>query len=150
MAYGNPTGSPARAGDDVNGVTLPSNRDFAFFWEGLAEGRLRLQRCDACNTWRCPPGPACNACGSLDWSIAEPGGQGTVHSWAVHHHPPIPPYSTPHVVVLADMAEGFRLMAHLAGVAPDDIAPGQPVRVEVGVFEQPFAMFRFRRDGEAR
>ncbi|HEX7781615.1 MAG TPA: OB-fold domain-containing protein [Sphingobium sp.] len=143
MAYGQGGAIAAQSG------VLPSNREFGFFWEGLAEGQLLIQVCDECGLWRCPPGPACERCSSLSWSLCAPCGEGVVHSFAVHHHPPIPPYQLPHLVVLADMKEGFRLMAHLADVAPAAVKVGQAVRVEIGTFEHPFAMFRFRAGEDA-
>jgi uncharacterized protein len=150
MVYAGEVGASSRPDDEMRrGYALPSNRDFSFFWDGLAEGCLVLQRCDDCAQWRCPPGPACTRCGSLNWSAAQPSGRGEVHSFAIHHHPPIPPYPVPHLVVLADMLEGFRLLGHFAGVSPDEVAIGQPVRIEIGTFDHPFAMFRFRRDEDA-
>ena len=43
------------------------NQDVAFFWEGVAEGKLLIQRCLKCQALRHPPGPGCPKCSSLEW-----------------------------------------------------------------------------------
>jgi len=135
-------GTPAQAKQ----TSYPAGRDFAFFFEGLAEGRLLVQRCHGCGTLRNPPGPMCGECGSLGWVPVDVQPHGTVFSYTVHRHPPIPPFATPHVVALVDMADGFRLLGPVSGIAPEDMTIGLPVRVEIGRFEHPFPSFRFVED----
>ncbi|MBN9110228.1 MAG: OB-fold domain-containing protein [Pseudonocardia sp.] len=48
------------------------------FWRGLAEGRLRLQRCTPCGTVRFPLGPVCWRCGSFDHEWTDVATAGTV------------------------------------------------------------------------
>lgn len=100
--------------------------DSAFFWDGAAEGELRLQRCGECHTLRHPPGPACPGCGSFKQEYAKAVGTGTVHSFVVHHHPPVPGRRAPYVVALVDLPEGVRVVAEHRGPRP---SIGDPVRV---------------------
>ena len=66
------------------------NRDTAFFWEGTRAGELRVQRCGACGELRHPPGPVCPACHAMQPTYDVVSGRGTVYSYVVHRHPPVP------------------------------------------------------------
>ncbi|AYH43524.1 OB-fold domain-containing protein [Azoarcus sp. DN11] len=106
-----------------------SNRDYDFFYQGLEAGKLLVQKCDGCGTVRNPPGPMCPHCHSLKWTPIECRGTGTVYSYTVHYHPPLPNFDSPHAIVLADMSEGFRLIGGLQGARPEDIRIGMPLVV---------------------
>jgi len=103
--------------------------DTAFFWAGTAAGELRIQRCTACGALRHPPGAMCPSCGggSLDFAVAT--GTGTVYSYVVHHHPPVPGKTLPIVIALVELAEGVRMVGELAGISPDEVSVGMPVAV---------------------
>lgn len=104
------------------------HRDYAFFYRGLEERRLLVQRCDACGTVRTPPSPMCPHCQSLQWTALECTGEGKVHSYTVHHHPPLPGFDSPHVLVLVDMTEGFRLLGTFKPSEGGTVAIGIPVQ----------------------
>ncbi|MDQ4084280.1 MAG: OB-fold domain-containing protein [Actinomycetota bacterium] len=103
------------------------NRDTAFFWEGTGRGELRIQRCDACGSLRHPPGPLCTRCGSTDRGHVVASGRGTVYSYVVHHHPPVPGKALPLVIVLVELEEGVRMLGELLDADPDAVRIGQPV-----------------------
>jgi len=118
-------------------------RDNAFFWDGLREGRLLIQRC-RCGRLRHPPGPACPHCHSLEWDAVEASRRGRVYSWVVAHHPPIPPFEYPNPIALVELEEGTRIVANLVGVAPDAIREGLEVVCEIVEVEPGFCVPRFR------
>lgn len=124
------------------------SRDYSFFLEGLRQRQLLVQRCSACSALRHPPSPACPECHCLEWTPRALQGGGRIYSYIVHHHPPIPPYTSPHVVVLVDMDEGSRVLAALEGCAIDQIAIGLRVRVEFVEIGENFVLHRFRPEGE--
>jgi len=103
--------------------------DTAFFWAGTAAGELRIQRCTACGALRHPPGAMCPSCGSGDLGYVVAAGTGTVYSYVVHHHPPVPGKTLPIVIALVELAEGVRMVGELAGVSPEEVAVGMPVAV---------------------
>lgn len=105
------------------------SRDTAFFWAGTAAGELRIQRCAGCGTLRHPPGPACPACGDLEWDHVVSQGRGRVYSFVVHHHPPVPPHQTPFVVAVVELEEGTRIVGNLLGVEPAQAEMGMEVKV---------------------
>jgi uncharacterized protein len=104
------------------------NRDTAFFWEGTHQGELRIQQCRSCRAVRHPPGPLCTRCGSHDRGHVVASGRGTVYSFVVHHHPPVPGKEVPLVIVLVDLEEGVRMLGELQDVDPESVEIGQPVR----------------------
>ena len=101
--------------------------DDAFFWEGVAQGKLLLQHCADCGRIRMPPGAMCPACHSLAWEARQASGRGTVHSWILSHHP-TEPDAEPRIVVLVDLAEGVRLISNLLGQL-EEVRPEMPVEV---------------------
>ena len=64
--------------------------DTQFFWDGLAEHRLLIQRCTSCATLRHPPRPMCPSCNSLEWDTVAASGRGEVHSFVLPRHPAMP------------------------------------------------------------
>ena len=106
-------------------VTDDDNR---FFWQGVQDGRLLLQRCSGCGELRHPPGPMCPSCLSLEWEAEAASGRGTVYSWVLSHHP-TEPDAEPRIVVLVDLEEGVRLVANLQGVGPSDVVNDLPVEI---------------------
>lgn len=109
--------------------------DTEFFWSGLKEGELRIQRCVSCKTLRVPPRPMCGNCQSLDWDYVVSTGRGTVYSFVMPQYPPLPFLQYPYVVALIDLDEGVRIVSNLCDINPDDIETGMPVEVFYETFE---------------
>ncbi|MDE2437112.1 MAG: OB-fold domain-containing protein [Sphingomonadales bacterium] len=91
------------------------------YWDALAQGRLRLQRCTGCGVWHWPAVWRCGQCGSWDHEWVEQEFVGTVFTWNRTHHRfagteglPLP-YTT--VLVELD-GSGVRLQGLLEG--PED------------------------------
>ncbi len=109
--------------------------DTQFFWGGLKEHRLLIQRCTACATLRHPPRPMCPACGSLDWDTLEASGRATVTSCVIPHHPALPWFPEPYVVALVELAEGTRLVTNIVGIDPHQVTVGMAVQVRFEPFD---------------
>jgi uncharacterized OB-fold protein len=128
-AAAEPPSEPA-VPEPVRAVLRPTvNRDTEYFWAGLAAGELRVWRCGACGLLRHPPGPMCPRCGATRPEYLVASGLGTVYSFVVHHHPPVPGRTLPFVVALVELAEGVRVLGELGGVAPDGVRVGLPVEI---------------------
>jgi uncharacterized OB-fold protein len=106
------------------------NRDSQFFWDGTALGELRIPRCNACGALRFPPGPACQSCDAYDRGHVVAAGTGTVFSYVVHRHPPVPGKELPIVIALIDLDEGVRMVGEVVDVTPDEIEIGMRLRVD--------------------
>lgn len=109
---------------------IPPNPDpdDQYFWDGVAQRKLLLQRCGGCSVLRQPPSPMCPKCGSLDWDTQEASGRATVYSWVGSSHPSLPDES-PRIVALLDLEEGVRLVSNLVEVEIHEIRHGLPVEL---------------------
>lgn len=126
------------------------NRDNAGFWAGVRDHRFLIQRCAVCDTLRFPWLPGCNACGSAEWDTVEAGGEGTVFSYVVMHHPPFPAFSPPYAVGLIELAEGVRVISDVVDVPYDKVRIGMPVALEFRVYDDELTLPVFRaREGAA-
>jgi uncharacterized OB-fold protein/acyl dehydratase len=108
-------------------IRSPRGHDNAWWWEACDEGRLLIQECSDCGTLRHPPRPMCGRCQSTRWGPVEASGRGTLHSYTVLHHPPIPGYDFPLPVGLIELEEGTRLVANVS-CAPEQLRIGMPVQ----------------------
>lgn len=120
-----------------------SNRDFDFFYRGLEREELLAQKCDGCGALRTLPTPACGDCHSLNWSEAKLLGDATLFSYVVHYHPPLPGFPSPHPMVVADLAEGQRMIGAMDGTDPAALRIGMPLKAEF-LRRGEVAAFRFR------
>lgn len=109
--------------------------DTQFFWDGLREGRLLVQRCDDCGRLRHPPRPMCPHCTSLAWSAVPASGEGTVVSFVLPRHPQWPWFEDGYVVALVELEEGVRIVSNLVGAAPDELRIGLRVSVRFERFD---------------
>jgi uncharacterized OB-fold protein/acyl dehydratase len=105
-------------------------QDSRFFWEGVQAGELRIQRCAECGALRHPPGPMCPHCHATKRDFVTASGRGVVHSYVVHHHPPVPGLQPPYAVAVVELDEGVRMVGNLLGCAPDEAYVGMPVELE--------------------
>ena len=101
------------------------------FFEAGREGKLAIQQCAACGTFRFPPRPFCNVCQSeeTEWPVLS--GRGSIYTFAVAHRSPfrgvVPDFTYIPVIVALDEAPHCRVLANLVDVDPDDVAIGQSV-----------------------
>ena len=99
------------------------------FWEAAGRRVLVHPRCAGCGQSFFPPHEVCPRCREASWSWHESAGRGTLYSFSVVHRAPQPGFTTPYVIAVVDLDEGFDLMTNLVGVDPDAISIGQRVRV---------------------
>jgi uncharacterized protein len=147
-----PAASPDAVPQPEPAATAPPMRpslspDNEFFWAGTRAGELRIQRCGECGALRHPPGPACLSCGSTSnqgYQVAA--GTGTVYSYVVHRHPPVPGKQLPMIVALVELTEGPRVMAELTGIEPDQVRIGLPVRASFARIDDELVLPGWRPD----
>lgn len=106
----------------------PISPESSPYWEGAAEGRLRLQRCRVCESVIWYPRSICPSCAatSLDWFDAS--GRGVVYSFTVNHRG-TGPYAKvgPYVLAYVELEEGPRVLTNIVDANPDSIHVGQQV-----------------------
>ncbi len=106
-------------------------QDHLFWFEGLQQGKLLIQRCSSCGTLRHPPGPMCRECRALEWDTVEAAGGGTIHSFVVVHYPQIASLDYPNQVLLVDLDEGVRVVANATNTDREQIVIGARVQLSV-------------------
>jgi len=104
--------------------------DSQVYWEGIARGELRIQRCAACTLYVFYPRAICPHCFSdrLSWVAAS--GKGTIYSYSVAHQA-FGSFAkeVPFVIAIIELEEGVRMMTRVIGTPRERITIGAPVRV---------------------
>ncbi len=100
------------------------------FWDGCADGRLLLPRCDECGDTIWYPRLVCPFCGSHSVSYVESSGLGTVYSYTVVRRGS-GPYreETPYVLAMIQLDDGPIMMSNVVGTDPETLEVGLPVKV---------------------
>ena len=99
------------------------------WFDAAREGRLLLQLCTACGTYRYPLWPRCNACWETTWSWADASGKGTLFSWGRMHrvYDRAMQDEVPYLIAIVELAEGPRLQTRLVRTDP----PAPPLRCDM-------------------
>jgi hypothetical protein len=101
--------------------TVPvADAESGFYWAGLRDHRVLVQRCETCGRHRFPPMPACPHCGAPGGDVVELDGTATVYSWIVVHRAFDPELSAdvPYTVATVELAPGCRTVARVEGAGP--------------------------------
>jgi len=105
------------------------------FWDGLHEGKLRIQYSPSTDAWVFYPRVL--APGSLadDLEWREISGAGHVYTYTIAHRATSPAWSDrlPQIIAVVEVDEGARIPTELVDVAPDDVKIGLRV---VPVYER--------------
>jgi uncharacterized OB-fold protein len=114
---------------NVPAVIPPTlDRGNAWFWDGVAQRKLLLERCGGCGLLRRHGVPMCGACHSTAVETQEASGRGTIHTWIVSKHP-TEADADDRIVVLVELEEGLRLVSNLVGASPDEVENEQAVEL---------------------
>jgi uncharacterized OB-fold protein/acyl dehydratase len=138
-------GSAAPMGQAPRRLRPTIGHDNRFWWDGLEEGKFLIQKCSSCGALRHPPRPMCGQCQSIEWETIESTMKGTVHSYVVIHHPPVPGYEYPLVCALIDLEEGIRFVSNVVDCAPGDVHVGMKVEGTIEPVDDEMKLPLFRR-----
>lgn len=135
------------------GIPPAVTPETAPFWDAAREGRLVVERCDACGAESHPPYGICRSCRSREVSSVEIDGPGEVYSYTVNHQKWLPDLEVPFALVWVDFADhpGIRVVGRLRGCEPDEVHIGMAVDVGFEPGPDDFAVPSFvaRTDGGA-
>ena len=107
---------------EVNPLNAP-------FWNGLADGEVRLQKCGRCGAHQYPAESFCYECGAQELSWVKVAGEGTVYSFIVVHQQYHKAFKQflPYTVVIVQTDEGPRMLGAMLALQKP-IAIGDRVR----------------------
>jgi len=117
-----------------------------FYARAAETGRLHLQRCTDCNTWRHPPRFRCAHCGSNAWTWEPTSGRGRLFTWTVTHRPIDPAFANelPYAILVVELDEGPRVVGNLLGIEPAELMLDLPVVTELEIVGPATAFVHFR------
>lgn len=96
------------------------------YWDGLAAGQIRMQRCDDCQGWVFYPRAFCPACSSraLTWTPVT--GTPTLYSYTVAQVPvaKVFAYLGKPILAVVELANGVRVPTRLVDVEPEAVTIG--------------------------
>jgi|ERR1700733_6623941 len=89
------------------------------YWRGAAEGKLRIQQCNACGRYYFYPRPTCPNCRGREATWRAVSGRARLSSYVINQRP-LPPFdpAVPLVVALVELEEGPLMMTNIVGVEP--------------------------------
>jgi uncharacterized protein len=110
--------------------SLQQDSDSRPYWEGLAQGELRIQRCKTCTKAVFYPRAICPHCHSdqLEWIAAS--GRGTIYTYTVVHQA-FGQFAAdvPFAVALVELEEGVRMMSRIIDAPRERVTIGAAVQV---------------------
>jgi uncharacterized OB-fold protein len=105
-----------------------------FFWDGIARGELRMQRCRNCGRFQHYPKVLCRNCQSDDLGDDAVSGRATLYTWTIAVQPFHPFYvdRIPFILATVELEEqpGLMFMTQLVDCTEDDLRIGMPLEVK--------------------
>ena len=105
----------------------------AFYWDGLRDHRLLIQRCGDCGFYIHYPREVCRNCFSTNLAPEQVSGRATLYSWTVCMQPFHPWFvdKVPYILatVTLDEQDGLQLPTTLIDCTEEDLSIGLPVEV---------------------
>jgi uncharacterized protein len=121
------------------------------FWEGLREGRIRVQHCLSCGTPRFPASRYCPRCHSpeSEWRAVDPTGE--LETFCVFHKAYFPGVvgEMPYAVVQVRLDCGVRFFSNMVGVSNAELHTGMRVEAVFEAATPQVALLKFRPAGGA-
>lgn len=117
------------------------------FWDAANEGRLVLQRCDACGHFRWTPQILCTNCLAEPFTWTEVSGSGRVYSFTIVHRPPTPGFKIPYVLATVELEEGPLMLTQIVGGAPEDVTMDARVEIAFTRASDAINLYTFRLAG---
>jgi len=115
------------------------------YWEGLAQGELRIQRCGACSRYVFYPRAICPHCssGQLSWVTAT--GKGAIYSYTVAHQA-FGPFAdeVPFVIAIVELEEGVRMMTRIVDAPHEQVCIGAAVHVTFATISEEMTLPYFQ------
>ncbi|MFD0826927.1 Zn-ribbon domain-containing OB-fold protein [Neobacillus sp. M.A.Huq-85] len=105
------------------------------FWDAADRHELMIQKCESCQRYLHPPGPACAKCGSteLSWENLGSDVTGTVYSYVISYRPFLPGFQDDLPLVIAvvqlEKAPDVKIIGNIIHCSPEDVKIGMSVKM---------------------
>jgi uncharacterized protein len=100
------------------------------YWDGLKEGRIRVQKCLDCDEWVFYPRSRCSHCLSdrLEWRDVS--GDATLYTFTIARQPTSPHFAqdVPQLLAVVELEGGIRMTTTLVRVEESDIRVGMRLK----------------------
>jgi len=104
-----------------------------FFWDGVAEHRLMILRCQDCQHFVHWPREVCRFCLSTDLAPTEVSGRGKLATFTIPMQPYDPFYMSqvPYVLAVVELEEqeNLKVVTNIVDCAEEDVTIDMPVEV---------------------
>ncbi len=131
--------------EHLSASMLQQDSDSRPYWEGLAQGELRIQHCNTCSKAVFYPRSICPHChaDSLSWIVAS--GKGTIYSYTVAHQG-FGPFAAdvPFIIAIVELEEGTRMMSRIVDAPRERVVVGATVHVTFEHVGEDFTLPYFR------
>jgi hypothetical protein len=119
--------------------------DSRVYWEGIAQGELRIQRCKVCAHIAFYPRVLCPYCHSdqLAWIVAT--GKGTIYTYTVAQQA-FGAFASevPLIIAIVELEEGVRMMTRIVDAPRERITIGAQVHISIQTSAEGIALPYFR------
>lgn len=124
-------GTPIMVGPWMLGLADPSPETLGY-WEGVADNRLLIKRCEGCSKHHHPRRMFCYECGSDRMEWVESAGTGEIYTYSVVHRAPTEEFQreAPYTVGIVRLAEGVHFFSRFYTRDGGEVRIGAPVEVE--------------------
>jgi uncharacterized OB-fold protein len=104
-----------------------------FFWDGVAEHKLMILRCQSCGKFIHWPREVCRFCLSTNLAPEQVSGRGVLATYTIPMQPMDPFFlaKVPYVLAVIELDEqkNLKLVSNIVGCELDDVVIGMPVEV---------------------
>lgn len=114
------------------------------FWQAANDGRLVLQRCDACGHYRWTPQILCTACLAEPFTWTEISGRGKLYSYTLVHRAPLAGFEVPYVLAVVELEEGPLMLTRIVDSAHEGLAVNAPVEIAFTRASEDINLYTFR------
>jgi hypothetical protein len=116
------------------------------FFDGAKQGKLVIQRCTKCATWRLPGRERCHRCWSTDVEWAQASGRGKLYSFGIMHQQYHPAFAEviPYNFAFVELEEGPRLLTNIVDCANEELRVDMPVEAAFDDVSDETTLVRFR------
>ena len=116
------------------------------FWEAAKEGRLQIQRCQACGAYVFYPREVCSECLAPELEWVHVSGKGTLYSFTIARAPTHPAFSddVPYVIAIVELEEGPRITTNIIDCPEEKIRIGMALQATFPQVDDSQVLVKFR------